>query len=366
MVFPAPDPIPLPAPVWLMKALHILTLSLHFLSIYIVVGGLALALVWHLFGKRGTTAGDASSAITPKLPVGMTYLVNLGIPPLLFAQVLYGRALYTSSILIGAYWLAVIFLLILGYYLLYVIANRSEKGQSWWLFGLVSLVVITYIGRIYSSNMTLMLRPEAWPAMYAANAHGTQLPKGDPTVLPRFLFVMIGSLSIGGIFLMFVGLQKSLADTVRDFLRRQGALLAAGFGLVQLGIGFWVMNVQPAGIREALAGKPLYQIGEYAWLGASILTVAAAAAALAMKQGWLVPAVAGLGAFLSTTAMTIVRDGIRDLTLLSKGYDVWNQPVSPNWQVVVIFLGLFVAGLGVIAWMVRQLKGGKGVTASHV
>lgn len=366
MVFPAPDPIPLPAPVWLMKALHIVTLSLHFLAIYIVVGGLALALVWHFFGKRGTPAGDASAAITPKLPVAMTYLVNLGIPPLLFAQVLYGRALYTSSILIGAYWLAVVFLLILGYSLLYVIANRSEQGKSWWLFGLVSLVVIAYIGRIYASNMTLMLRPEAWPAMYAANAHGTQLPKGDPTILPRFLFIMAGSLSIGGIFLMFVGLQKSLAENVRDFLRRRGALVAAGFGLIQLGIGFWVMNAQPAGIHDAIAGKPLYQIGEYAWLGASLLTVAAAVAALAMKPGRLVPVIAGLGAFLSTAAMTVVRDGIRDLTLLSKGFYVWNQPVASNWQVVAIFLALFVAGLGVIGWMVWQLRTAKGAMESHV
>ncbi len=28
----------------------------------------------------------------------MTYVINLGVPPLLFAQVLYGRAIYTSSV----------------------------------------------------------------------------------------------------------------------------------------------------------------------------------------------------------------------------------------------------------------------------
>jgi hypothetical protein len=365
-MFPAPDPIPLPAPVWVMKTLHIVTLSLHFLAIYIVVGALALALVWHLFGKRGTTQGDAATALTPKLPVAMTYLVNLGIPPLLFAQVLYGRALYTSSILIGAYWLAVIFLLILGYYLLYVIANRSEKGQSWWLLGLVSLVVITYIGRIYASNMTLMLRPEAWAAMYAGNDHGTILPKGDPTVLPRWLFIVVGSLSVGGVFVMLVGLQKSLRDEVRAFLHRGGALAATGFGLLQIGIGFWAYNVQPAVVRDGLAAKPLYHLGEFAWIGASALTVVAAGAALAVKKGWIVPAVAALGAFLSTTAMTIVRDGIRDLTLLSKGFDVWAQPVASNWQIVLIFLVLFVAGLGVIGWMVWLLQSAKGVRERHV
>ena len=36
-----------------------------------------------------------------RLTVVMTFVINLGVPPLLFAQVLYGRALYTSSVLIG-------------------------------------------------------------------------------------------------------------------------------------------------------------------------------------------------------------------------------------------------------------------------
>ena len=31
--FPAVDPIPLPAPVWLFKLLHIVTLSLHFVAV---------------------------------------------------------------------------------------------------------------------------------------------------------------------------------------------------------------------------------------------------------------------------------------------------------------------------------------------
>jgi len=32
----------------------------------------------------------------------MTFVINLAVPPLLFAQVLYGRALYTSSVLIAS------------------------------------------------------------------------------------------------------------------------------------------------------------------------------------------------------------------------------------------------------------------------
>jgi len=49
---------------------------------------------------------------------------------------------------------------------------------------------------------------------------------------------------------------------------------------------------------------------------------------------------------------TVYRDAVRDLTLLSKGYDVWDRAVATNWWVVGLFLVLFVAGLGVIGWLV--------------
>ncbi len=50
--------------------------------------------------------------------------------------------------------------------------------------------------------------------------------------------------------------------------------------------------------------------------------------------------------------MTLYRDGIRDATLLSKGFDVWQRTVVTNWSVVVLFLVLFVAGLGVVGWLI--------------
>ena len=62
-----------------------------------------------------------------RLPTVMAFVINLGIPPLLFAQVLYGRALYTSSVLIGTYWISVILLLMASYYGLYMSAGLAAK-----------------------------------------------------------------------------------------------------------------------------------------------------------------------------------------------------------------------------------------------
>jgi hypothetical protein len=112
--FPNVDPIPLPAPIWFFKLLHIVTLLLHFVAMQVLVGGLLIAVLLNLFGSS-ISAAMAASAIARRLTIVMTYVINLGVPPLLFAQVLYGRALYTSSVMIGARWIAVIPALILAY-----------------------------------------------------------------------------------------------------------------------------------------------------------------------------------------------------------------------------------------------------------
>jgi hypothetical protein len=57
-------------------------------------------------------------------------------------------------------------------------------------------------------------------------------------------------------------------------------------------------------------------------------------------------------ALLTEIAFTVYRDGVRDLTLLSKGFNVWDRVVVTNWVVVGIFLVLFVAGLGVVGWLI--------------
>src|SRR5579863_9483064 len=158
-VYPAVDPIPLPAPLWLFKVLHIVTLSLHFVAVEMLLGGLLLAVILSLF-RNSAHASVAARALARRLTVVMTYVINLGVPPLLFAQVLYGRALYTSSVLIGVYWISIIGILMLTYWLLYQFSARLEAGKSAWWVGMDAWLLAGYIARMLSTNMTLMLRPE--------------------------------------------------------------------------------------------------------------------------------------------------------------------------------------------------------------
>src|ERR1035438_8126163 len=149
--FPAVDPIPLPAPIWLLKLLHIVKLALHFVAVEMLLGGLLLAVLLSLF-HSSTLATVTARALARRLTVVMTFVINLAVPPLLFAQVLYGRALYTSSVLIGIYWISIIGLLTLTYWLLYRFTARLEAGKSAWWVGLSAWLLAGCIARLLSTH----------------------------------------------------------------------------------------------------------------------------------------------------------------------------------------------------------------------
>jgi len=354
--FPQVDPIPLPAPVWLFKILEMLTVSLHFLAMQLLIGGLIVGTLWAIISRRkgDPVFVDASGAVATRLPILMIYVINLGVPPLLFAQVLYGRAIYTSSVLIGGAWISVILLLMMSYMCLYHMSNRAGCGKAWGWIGLVALVITVKIGLIYSSNMTLMLRPDVWPEMYREDALGFRLNSGDPTVMPRWLFMMLGGLTVGGVGLMFLGMTKRLSTEAGEFLRRWGARMAAVGAIVQMCLGYWVIRSQPDTIREALGQSTLYDVCLIAWVAcvALLLVTGLAAQTKAQTVSWLWPSIAGLLVSVGTLAMTIYRGGIRDATLAGHGFDVWDRVATPNWIVVGAFLLLFVFGLGVVAWLI--------------
>ena len=111
------------------------------------------------------------------------------------------------------------------------------------------------------------------------------------------------------------------------------------------------------------AADPLAHSAGLACLGIAVL-IAMFGAWAAVKQplnraaGWLGAALVLVGML----GITIYRDALRDLTLLSKGYDVWHRLVATNWGVVSLFLLIFVAGLGVVGWLISVMMKAKTVS----
>jgi hypothetical protein len=352
--FPVVDPIPLPAPVWLLKVLHNLTLALHLASVDLLLGGLILAIAFALMGRT-----QPAGMIVHRLPTLMAFVINLGIPPLLFAQVLYGRALYTSSVLIGTYWFAVIFLLMGSYYGIYAAAKRVDQHRSWTVPGIAALLLVLTIAFIYSNNMTLMLRPQIWPSMYHANPTGFQLNTGDPTLIARWFFFIAGAFPVAGAALALLALRPGLGETTERFMAQGGGVAMAAGMLMQGTFADLAYDAQPQSVMASVMHDPLYGGSAWAWVITAVLLFVTGLLALISASNKAARKFVAIGAaliaFLNVAAVVMVRDGIRDFTLRTQGFEVWNRVVVTNWSVVGIFLVLLVAAVGVIGYLISVL-----------
>ncbi len=360
--FPVPDPIPLPAPVWLFKILNVVTLGLHFVALEILIGGLLVVAFLNFFGTRQGAAlalNQSASLMARRLPIVMTYVINLGVPPLLFTQVLYGQALYTSSVLIGLWWISVIAILTFAYWLLYKVAEKTETNQSAWHLAIGSWLMIGLIARIYSTNFTLMLRPEDWQSLYEHSALGTVLPMSDPTTTPRWVMMLTGGFAVAGIWMVWLSTTSKASEAVGAYLNQLGGKIAAVFFVLQLGAAYWVFLAQPDAVKAQLTSQTLYLFTGYGWIAITAVLIVLSVFAIARKPSPLLSWGGAVGVLLSMLTMVIYRDGIRDITLLIKGFDVWERNVVTNWSVVAIFLVLFVVGLGIIGWLLSVVMRSK-------
>jgi hypothetical protein len=168
--------------------------------------------------------------------------------------------------------------------------------------------------------------------------------------------MMAGGLFIGGLWLIYLAGRSTFTANEKHFIAGVGGKVAALFGLVYLIAGIWAVRVQPDAVKSGLDSHPLYHwfaLAGYGWL--TLVVVAVLAASIAgfgrVAANWLAWTGAVLALLIELT-LVIYRDAVRDLSLLAKGFDVWNRTVVTNWGVVALFLLLFVSGLGVIGWLI--------------
>lgn len=110
---------------WL-EGFLLLTFGFHLLFMNSVVGSAVIATV-----RAVTRPQDPAPTLLGKaLPSLLALTINFGVAPLLFAQVLYGGFLYTSSVIMAVYWLGLIFVLIAAYYLLYGFSGSRRKKKK--------------------------------------------------------------------------------------------------------------------------------------------------------------------------------------------------------------------------------------------
>jgi hypothetical protein len=357
-ILPEPDPAGLPAPVWLLKALIVLTFVLHLLPMNLILGGSFVAAWGAWRARRGATTEGArrwralAGDLAGLLPVSTAFTITLGIAPLLFLQVLYGQLFYASSILMAWSWLALVALLLAGYYSAYGFSlGRGKYGEQRAARAIGSALCFSLIAFVFTNNMTLMLRPEIMGTLYDADEHGLHLNLRDPQLAPRFLHFLIASFALTGLAVAFLGERRSRAEPeTGNWMRAFGTRLFAAATILQIAAGTWFLLALPEPARSLFLGG---RAGDTVLLWSA---VAFAVLSMALVRRSLVAGATAIG--LTVTGMAIVRHRVREAAL-APYFSADSLTVDSQTGLLILFVVLLLAGLLVVAWMVRALARGR-------
>lgn len=355
-IVPGYQPIPFPAPVWLLKLLVILGFYLHAIPMNVALTGGLISGLFLMTGnaKNHEYATRLGHTLAYSLPFFVSFAITMGIVPLLFLQLVYGPLFYTSSILMAVPWSLVILLLLVGYYSLYIYNyQRASLGNraSWVLIGASFLFMV--IAFFFTNNMTLMLRPEKWAALYQDDPYGFNLNWGDPQLVPRYLHFVVAagavtSLSIGCFGVYWNHKEKNYGQ----WLIKTASMLFLSLTLLQFPIGAWFMLSLPRSILMQFMGQDPFSTSIFiaALLGDALALVAML---LANRKGESRPFIVGLISTLFVIALMVemrhlVREAFAQPFLNPEAF-----AAEPQWILIGLFTASALVLAGYLVWLAK-------------
>ncbi len=361
-LIPSPDPLGLPAPAWFLITLMVVTHALHFVFMNFVLGG-SWFLVWTSMGK-GDWKRSLSGRCLNVMPVALSMAITFGVAPLLFVQVLYGQFFYVSNVLLGWFWLAILALVMIAFYLVYVLKPSrpapelaSEPKSSWlspglrFVIHLVIAVLFTGVAFLYTTNAVLSQHPDIWADARMGHPIQTVWAK-VALVAPRFLHNVVGALVVAGLWILWIAVLRGEGEE-REKGARAGIQLALGATFVQMILGFWYLLSLPSEVLKgimtfhSLASVSLF-LGVVLAVGLAMHLVFLLQAPLHARYRLIASSLAA-GVLLM---MTITSQGLRQ-DLLARYFTTSQWDVQTQWGPVLLFLVLFLAGVGTVLWIAR-------------
>lgn len=322
----------LSAPLWLITVLHIVTLTLHFVAMNFLVGGVIVM----LFGKVNDKWNNPVVKKFLKLfPSAMAATVTFGVAPLLFLQLTYHRQAYAASIVSGWFWLMIIAVAIVVYYFLYASAFAEKKVSRIPIYLSLALVGFLYISFVYSSVFSMAENPTLYTSIYAHNQSGALLNPEFGSYIFRWLHMLLGAVTVGAFFIGWLGKEDTAIWKLGKASYLWGMVAAMIVGLIYLmQLGDYI--------------KPFMRSAGIYWLTLSIILSLGSLHFFFKKK--MLPAAAML--FVSLLGMVVVRHVVR-LLHLSDVFEPSSLTVQPQWGVFVLFLICFVIAIAIVWYMLR-------------
>ncbi len=363
------SPLGNPAPFWFITFFKVLGFILHMIPMNIWYAGMLLIAIFATFGKNHSE--QLAHRLSRSMPIIVAMGINLGIVPLLFTQVGYPQFYYPAGDLIGWPWLSVIFFLIFAYYGVYVysLSVRNIKKTKFAIASAwVSSILFIIIGFLFANNFSLMVNVDEWVKIFnttnvAGAVTGRALNISDPTLFPRWLMMFGIAMMTTAIYILIDASQFKKSSTTQQYKvwAMKFAFILFSLGMVWFAVtGSWyIFGALDRFTFESAINSPLIT-------GLFILT------ALSPGATWLIlllmfirgksnllpskslVALSALAQFVVIALNAVSRQWVQNTELL-RYRDVTKEIVNTQWSPMIVFLCLFVVGLGVVAWMIFKV-----------
>lgn len=356
------DPMGLPASVAFILFFKVLGFVLHMIPMNIWYAGVPLSIVLGVFARGNLQR--VGFRLMYAMPILIALGINFGIIALLFIQIIYYPQFYTAGILIAWPWFFVIVFLIFAYYGVYIYSAQIKRGhinKLGYLSGGLSAILFLVIGFLFTNNFSLMTNARQMLNIYEKTniggaVTGLALNFGDPTLLPRWLLMLGIAITTTSVWLLIDRQFFCSTETeeYRNFVPTFVAILYT-LGILWMGIsGSWyIWGALPESIFKQAMNIPWVK-SLFAFAGVSAifpwLWILIRRNSMSLSATWIA---AGL------QLMVIVSNALSrqwvQIAEISRFMPITRDPVNWQWSPLIVFLVLFVLGLGVIVWMLKKI-----------
>jgi hypothetical protein len=359
-----PSPFGFPAPFWFLVMFKIIGFVLHMTMMHLWYAGPILGMIlW----ARGGNPRKFAKRLATQMPIIVALGVNFGIVPLLFVQVAYYKVFYPSTILMAWPWLSIIVFLTFAYYGVYIYAT-AMKGEAPTITpfkraaGWISAILFIVIGFIFANEFSLMTNLSAWTKIWGENnvsgaVTGLALNTSDPTLWPRWLLMFgMALMSVSAYIAIDCGI---LGQKMEPEYRKWAANFAFKpylIGLVWYGFAalWYIFGTWPIEVKTLMfSGNWAFLTGITAAMPFAVLVMLVSISRMPGVSRGLAIAI-GLGQLLVLTFNAISRQVVQNAEL-SRYLNITAEHLKIQWSPMILFLILFVIGVAIIIWMIRQL-----------
>ena len=310
----APFPFGYPFPTAFYLTWYVLTLILHVVFMNYVLAGSAYLATVALFAAGDPARSEhnpVSRCLRDWMPFMLSAAITAGVAPLLFLQVLYRKQFYTANLLLFHRWMAIVPVLITGFYLLYLLKSKAIGGWPIWLRLLVgcgAFACFAFTAWSWTENHLLSLDAAAWPDHYAAS----RLVYPSPELFPRLALWFVGAFPTMATIVAWPLRGAHLRNPEHEPAgsRRLTVIALSGLG-ASIVAGLVYYSLLGAEVRHLVTGRfgGVYCLLACAGVGLQVIAWSALWIRRTLSGGWLTSASAGL--LLSIAGVTVLREARR-------------------------------------------------------